>query len=172
MANAENSISSSSAADVESQNGEMVVTRTSMVQWIRENPRKAAGIAFGGVAVLGTIIGLAVGLHGAKAANAASTSSFGSSGSTVSATPAADYSGDVSFTVSCATSGSTVTVSSLPSDATCVIRTDTFERAVVSNGEVTFAGVTDVSALTLELYTAESGEFDCTGAIGEAQCSV
>lgn len=156
-----NSVSSANT-DPESQ----VVIKTSFVQWVRQNPRKAAAYAFGAVALLALILGLALGLSHSKSSASASAKTSTSSASTVP-----EYDGSVDFSVSCAVSGSTVTVSALPSDATCIIRTDTFERALVSNGVATFDGVSDVSSLSLELFTAESGEFDCTGSIGEAVCS-
>jgi hypothetical protein len=170
---AELSHSNNSRSDVESQDN-LVVSRTSLVQWIRQNPRKAAGVAFGGVAVLSCIIGLSVGLAGAKssASNRASSTSGSGSQSAVPAAVVEEYSGSSSsFAVSCDSEGTALSLSDLPSDATCIIRTDTFERAIVSNGVATFPGVTDASAIVFELYTAQSGEFDCSGSLGDATCS-
>jgi hypothetical protein len=173
MSHVENS-HSGSHSDVESQNNDVVVNRTSLVQWVRTNPRKAAGIIFGGVAVTSCIIGLAVGLAGAKQSAAAARAGSSGSGSEAVANPSAtDPTGEygvATFSVSCNASGSSLTVSGLPAEATCVIRTDTFERGLVEGGVVTFEGVTDLSSVSFGLYTASSGEFDCSGEIGEAQC--
>jgi hypothetical protein len=167
------SAASHSGSDVESQDN-VVVSRTSLVQWIRQHPRKAAAVAFGGVAVLSCIIGLSVGLAGAKAdASSRSSSTSGSGSQTTGAVPASvdEYSGSVSYSVGCSSEGTTLSLTDLPAEATCIIRTDTFERAIVSGGVATFPGVTDASAIVFDLYTSQSGEFDCAGALGDATCS-